>query len=110
VGIVVGEACGGCECGCECAEARWENVVVGGARGGYECVETGAENVLVGGARRVRVRLQLQVPDVSEQLLAVCRARIAGIEEDMGPCLEESESGAGHLATSWPLPFFLTRV
>jgi hypothetical protein len=32
VGVVVGEARGGCECGCEYAEARWENVVVGGLR------------------------------------------------------------------------------
>jgi hypothetical protein len=32
VGVVVGEVRGGCECGCEYAEARWENVVVGGLR------------------------------------------------------------------------------
>jgi hypothetical protein len=36
---------------------------------------------------------------MQEGLLAVCRARIAGVKEDMGPCLDKSESGAGHLAT-----------
>jgi hypothetical protein len=38
--------------------------------------------------------------DVVVGLLVVCRARgwIAGVEGG-GPCLDESESGAGHLAT-----------
>jgi len=61
--------------------------------------QAGGENVVVGGGHAVGAIVSAaRVADVSDAR-RTASGRLSGIKEDMGPCLDESESRVGHLAT-----------